>query len=129
MSKTVIAPPKNAAIYEASRYSPAVAASGLLFISGQVGVDASGAPVKDPEAQTRQAFENLKNVLESAGRSFADLVEVTSYHVDLHAHAETVLKVKDDYIEAPYPAWTAIGVQALWFPELILELRVIATAA
>ena len=52
--------PANAhALYAEHRYSPAIRANGLLFVSGQVGARADGSPEPDTEAQMRLAFENV----------------------------------------------------------------------
>jgi enamine deaminase RidA (YjgF/YER057c/UK114 family) len=51
---------------------------------------------------------------------------MTTYHVDLRKHLAVFMKVKDEYVRAPYPAWTAIGVSALVTEGTIIEIRVIA---
>ena len=53
-----------------------------LYISGQVGAGRDGKPAEGIEAQTKQAFENLKAILASAGMSFTDVVKVTTYLID-----------------------------------------------
>jgi 2-iminobutanoate/2-iminopropanoate deaminase len=62
-------------------YSPAVRAGDFLFISGQPGLDpASGAvPVGGFEAEARQAFVNLRTVLEAAGASLGRVVKTTVF--------------------------------------------------
>jgi enamine deaminase RidA (YjgF/YER057c/UK114 family) len=51
---------------------------------------------------------------------------MTTFHVGLRDHLGTFLKVKDRYLEAPYPAWTAIGVVELAVPDALVEIRVTA---
>ena len=51
---------------------------------------------------------------------------MTSYHVGLREHLETFIKVKDEYISEPYPAWTAIGVAELITKGTLIEIRVTA---
>jgi enamine deaminase RidA (YjgF/YER057c/UK114 family) len=51
---------------------------------------------------------------------------MTTYHVDLRKHLSVFIKVKDEYIIAPYPAWTAIGVNELITEGTLLEIRIIA---
>ena len=60
-----------------------VNAGKLVYIAGQVGVDLSGALVGpgDVAAQTRQVFQNIGGVLESAGAGFDNVVEFTTYVV------------------------------------------------
>jgi enamine deaminase RidA (YjgF/YER057c/UK114 family) len=81
---------------------------------------------EDPEEQFTLAFENLRDLLAEAGCTFADVVEMTSYHVGLTAHAETFVAVKDRFLEAPYPAWTAVGISELVFPGGLVEIRITA---
>jgi 2-iminobutanoate/2-iminopropanoate deaminase len=66
-------------------YSQAVSTDGWLYTSGQVGFDpATGELVSGGfEAQARRVFENLRQVLASAGCSFRDVVKATVYVVDL----------------------------------------------
>ena len=54
---------------------------------------------------------------------------MTSYHVDLRRHLALFVKVKDEYVTAPYPAWTAIGVTELITEGTLIEIRVIARRA
>ncbi len=107
-------------------YSQAVSAGGLLYCSGQLGIGSDGVLPKVAETQFTNAFEAVKAVLETAGASFANVVEMTTFHVGLVSELETFAKVRNRYIEEPYPAQTAIGVAELGLPGAILELKVIA---
>jgi len=62
-------------------YSQAVSAAGLLYTSGQVGLDpATGNLVEGGfEAQAEQVFRNLRQVLGSAGAEFSDVLKATVY--------------------------------------------------
>ena len=82
--------------------------------------------VREPEAQVSTAFVALRAVLPAAGADLADLVEITTYHVDISRHMETFMRVKDRFIHAPYPAWTAIGVSELIVPGGLMEIRAVA---
>jgi enamine deaminase RidA (YjgF/YER057c/UK114 family) len=81
---------------------------------------------RDPEHQFREAFEFLRANLAAAGLTFDDVVEMTTYHVDLRKHLAAFVRVKDEYVFAPYPAWTAIGVSELITEGTLVEIRVIA---
>ena len=61
--RDVVFPPGRQALYERNRYSPAVRANGMLFVSGQVGSREDGSPEPELEAQVRRAFANLNAVL------------------------------------------------------------------
>ena len=68
-----------------SHFTDAVAAAGLLFVSGIVPVDEAGGLVggDDVVAQARQVFANMADVLATAGCSFADVVKVTVFLTDV----------------------------------------------
>jgi enamine deaminase RidA (YjgF/YER057c/UK114 family) len=51
---------------------------------------------------------------------------MTTYHVGLRRHLNAFVKVKDEFISEPYPAWTAIGVTELITEGTFLEIRAIA---
>ena len=124
-ARDVVFPPGRQALYELHRYSPAVRANGLLFVSGQVGSREDGSPEPDFEAQVRLAFTNLKAILLAAGCGLDDLVDVTTFHTDPERQFETVLKVKDEmFPQAPYPNWTAVGVN--WLAGFDFEIKVVA---
>ncbi len=110
-------------------YSQAVRAGNLVFLAGQMPVDAQCNVVAEGDivGQARQVFENLKAVLAAAGLGFEDLVEIVSYHTDM-ADLHAVVEVKAEYITADFPAWTALGVTALAFPGQRLEIKAVALA-
>lgn len=122
-----VVPAGKQSTYDSSHFSPGVIDGNRIFVSGVIGVDANGKVPEDPEAQFRCAFTGVQEVLEAAGASMADIVDIVTYHVDLHAHLATFFKVKDDYIAEPYPAWTAIGVSALARRHALVEVKVIAS--
>lgn len=82
--------------------------------------------VRDPEAQFATAFEALRAILAEAGAELSDVVELTTYHVDMARHMETFMKVRDRYLAEPWPAWTAIGVAELIVPGGLVEIRAVA---
>jgi 2-iminobutanoate/2-iminopropanoate deaminase len=66
-------------------YSQSVSIDGWLYTSGQVAIDPATGDLVDGgfEAQARRVFENLSQVLASAGCSFSDVVKATVYVVDM----------------------------------------------
>lgn len=114
--------------YEVFHFAPAVRDGDRLFCSGQLGLRADGKVAEDVEEQFTLAFQGVETVLAEAGCSFADVVEMTTFHVDLHEHLGLFQKVKDRFVAEPYPAWTAIGISALAFPGALVEIRVTARA-
>lgn len=95
-------------------YSQAVAASGLLFVSGQIGLDpTTGALAGDTvDAQARQALENMRAILEAGGCSMRDVVKATVLLADM-ADFAAVNEVYQAHFAAPYPARAAFAVRGL----------------
>ncbi|AYQ91531.1 RidA family protein [Burkholderia gladioli] len=123
--REVVFPPGRQALYERNRYSPAVRANGLLFVSGQVGSREDGSPEPELEAQVARAFENLNAILAAAGCSFDDVIDVTVFMVDPEANFERVWQVVPKYWgEAPHPSLTAVGVT--WLYGFQFEIKAIA---
>ena len=112
-------------------YAHVVAATGrLIAISGQVALDESGRLVgpRDPEAQARQVFENLRRCLAAADATFADVVKLTVYVTDL-ATMTAVRAVRDEYVDTTRPpASSAVQVAGLVLPELLLEIDALAVS-
>ena len=114
--------------YDAYHFSPATRVGDMVWVSGQVGVDADMKPAQGMHAQARIAFECLKLVLEEAGASLADVVELTTFHMDLHGDIDAFIAVKDQYFPSRYPSWSAVGVTQLALPGLLIEIRAMAVA-
>jgi enamine deaminase RidA (YjgF/YER057c/UK114 family) len=112
--------------YDLLHFSPAVRVGDIVWVSGQVGSDASGMPGDDMEAQARLAFGKLKTVLAEAGATMADVVELMTFHTDLRGEIADFVKVKDEFIPADFPAWSAVGVTQLARAEYLVEVRAIA---
>lgn len=123
--RDAIFPVNRQALYQTYRYSAAIRSGDLLFVSGQVGSREDGTPEPDFGAQVRLAFDNLAAVLDAAGCSFDDIIDVITFHTDPDTQFETVMAVKDGLIgEPPYPNWTAVGVT--WLAGFDFEIKVIA---
>ncbi len=123
--KDVVVPASQQGFYDRFHFAPAVRAGNLLLCSGQIGTGADGRPQADPEAQFVAAFEQVRAVLREARLDWSDVVEITTFHVGMQ-HLRTFASVKDRYLGAPYPAWTAIGVSELAFPGGLAEVRATA---
>lgn len=126
--RDVIFPPGRQALYDRNHYSPAVRSNGFLFVSGQVGSREDGSPEPDLQAQVRRAFDNLLSILEAAGSSFEDVIDVTVFMVNPQSTFETIWEIVPEYWgQAPYPTLTAVGVT--WLYGFDFEIKVIAKAA
>ena len=126
MAKDVVIPKEMEGSYKQLHFAPAVRDGDRLYCAGQVGTGDGGRVVEEPEAQFVQALENVKTVLEEAGATLDDIIDITTYHVGFREHIAKFAEVKDRYISEPYPAWTAIGVTELAFGALV-EVQVVAS--
>lgn len=95
-------------------YSQAIAANGLVFLSGQIPLDPATMEIVDGdfEARARRVFDNLAAVASAAGGTLDDVVKLTVFLTDLGNFA-TVNAVMEDYFNEPYPARAAVGVASL----------------
>ena len=107
-------------------FSPGLDTGDFVFFSGLTGTHPDSSLAEDPETQFRDAFAFLRANLAEAGLGFEHVVEMTTYHVNLRKHLDLFIKVKDEFIAEPFPAWTAIGVSELITPGALAEIRVIA---
>ena len=123
----VLATPADASL----PYSPAVLASGpvrTLYISGQVGIDASGQVPADFEGQVRAAFANLEQVLAAAGMGLGDLAKVTAFLTDPSDYA-AYGPLRTELLKGNKPASTLVIAAALARPEWRFEIEAVAIAA
>ncbi len=95
-------------------YSHAVHHGGLLFLSGQIGLDpASGQLVGGGvAAEAGQALKNALAVLDAAGAGAADVLKATVFLRDM-ADFQAVNEVYARFFAAPYPARSAVAVAGL----------------
>lgn len=95
-------------------YSQAVEHDGVVYCSGQIGLDpATGQLVAGgTAAEAERVLENLSAVLAAAGLDFTDVVKTTIYLVDL-ADFATVNEIYARVVRAPFPARATVGVAAL----------------
>lgn len=95
-------------------YSHAVEADGLVFLSGQTPIDPATGKLITGSAgeQAAQCLRNLFHVLEAAGLTPDDVVNVQVYLVDM-ADFGAMNEVYARHFTAPYPARTTIGVASL----------------
>ena len=76
-------------ILAAGPYSLAVIHNGLVFVSGQLPVNPGTGEIEEGiEAQTRQCFKNLEDVLDTAGSSFSKILKITLYLADMKDFGE-----------------------------------------
>ena len=95
-------------------YSQAVEAGGVVYCSGQIGLDPTNGQLVDggTAVEAERVLQNLQAVLAAAGLAFEHVVRVTIYLVDL-ADFTTVNEIYGRYVRPPYPARATVGVAAL----------------
>ena len=95
----------------------------IVFLQGQTGLTLDGevVGVGDPAAQTRQALENITELLRIAGGTLADVVKIVVYVTD-RAHRAHVYPVISQMFGELKPASTGLIVAGLAIPELLVEI-------
>ena len=83
-------------------------------------------PITTASTKFRNAWDAVGVVLKEAGLGFEDIIEYTSFHVNFNEHIRAFMKIRDEVLSAPWPAWTAIGITELAIPGARAEIRVIA---
>lgn len=134
MAKHTVEIPEGSEVFGETRsaferfgYSAAVRTHGLLFIAGTIGRRADGIIADTIEEQTEIAIRRIEEILRLEELDLSALVDVTSYHVDIHQHLAGFSAAKQRLITPPYPTWSLIGASGLASPGLLVEIR--ATAA
>jgi len=99
----------------------------LIFVSGQVARNVTGevVGVGDIKAQTVQAIENLKSVLQEAGATLEDVVKVTVYITDMK-NLSQVHEVRGQYWKDKYPSSTLIEVKGFVNEDFLIEIEAVA---
>jgi 2-iminobutanoate/2-iminopropanoate deaminase len=99
----------------------------LLYISGQVAWDTSGNIVGkgDARAQARQAFQNLRQVLQATGGEVKDLMKITTYITNIEDFP-AVAEARSEVFQGELPASTLIVVKSLFHPDFLIEVEGVA---
>ena len=125
--RRMIVPPSMEAIVERFHYAPGILVGGTLYVSGQVGRDENLQVIQDKEAQFDQCFHNIKTVLDAAGFTFADVVELETWFLHFPGDLPLFMQVKDRWLTGPaYPTWTGFGVSSFSMPGILCEVKVTA---
>jgi enamine deaminase RidA (YjgF/YER057c/UK114 family) len=125
-SRDVLVPEVWGDFYAETHIPAAVRVGDTLRLTGHTGETPDGAFSPDIETQIRQVFRNIALTLAEAGATWANVVEINSYHVGLLNQAEAVLRIAAEFLEDPYPAWTAVGVTELIIAEALIEVSCVA---
>ena len=126
IQKTYYNPPSHG-WFEGFPASSAVRAGDLLFISGQVAADPDGRIVApgDSRGQAAHVFDGVQALVEEAGGSMDDVLELITFHKDIRDLGE-VAEVAAKYLPKDAPAWTAIGSHGTYEPGQLINMKAIA---
>ena len=119
-------------LYKPVGYTQIVESTGrrLIYISGQVAFSVDGRLVGDGDfaAQSRESYANLRLALEAVGATAADLVNTTTYVIDLDSEKLGTLRdVRSEFFGSAEPASsTLLGVSALAAAGLLIEVDAVA---
>lgn len=115
-------------IYEHWHLAPAVRVGDVIHCSGVLGTRPDGSAPADYAEEVGLAFDALAHLLAAAGAQLSDVAELLTFHLDLQAETPTFMKVRDQRLAAPWPAWTAIGAAQLGggVPGVRLEMKATA---
>lgn len=127
--RKIFSAPAFSRFHDEWHLAPGLDTGGYVFFSGVTGCRPDGTVAHDPEEQFRNAFTFLGETLGAGGLDWKDIVEMTTYHVDLRKHLDAFVKVKDAFIAAPYPAWSCIGTTELITEGTLVEIRIICQRA
>ena len=132
LQRTVLNPATAPKPLGAYSHGIKVTAGSLLYVAGQVGVDSNGELVGrgDVAAQTRQVFQNIGHILDAAGATFSNLVELTTYLVGRNAiqgfiEARTAI-FPGLFPSGDYPPNTLLLIDGLIREEFLVEIKAVA---
>jgi enamine deaminase RidA (YjgF/YER057c/UK114 family) len=116
-------------------YAPVALATGsrILLLAGQTAVTPAGEPTStDLTGQVHSALHNVATGVRGAGGDVSDIARLTFYVVDWTPEMANELlegtsrAQESDGFSSPLPPVTVIGVQALWTPDLLVEIEATA---
>jgi 2-iminobutanoate/2-iminopropanoate deaminase len=106
-------------------YSQAISKNGMLYVSGQIGIDPEANELESGFLmQTNRIFNNLSNILEAAEMGLSNIVKVSIFIKDLKRFNE-LNSIYETYFDAPYPAREVVEISKLP-KDAELEISVIA---
>lgn len=115
--------PEARAFQEFAGFSDAVIHGDTIHLSGVVAGPAPGESDLAPGYE--RAFARLDAILKRLGVTWDDVLVFDTFHAggNMRAQIDALLPVKNRYIKAPFPTWTAVGVTELYEPTAVTEIR------
>ena len=84
-----------------------------------------GTTTLDIRVQTRAVIENIRDILASAGAGLADVVEISTFLVNMNDFGG-YNQVYGEFFDADGPARTTVAVHQLPHPQLLIEIKAVA---
>jgi enamine deaminase RidA (YjgF/YER057c/UK114 family) len=120
-------PERAQSSYDNWGYAPAVRVGNTIYVSGVVSLLEGEGTYEERYARGFEtALKWIEEVLNEAGASLDDVIDITSFHTDLQRQLQTAIKVRMEHMAPPHPTWTAVGTTALATPDGVTEIKVIA---
>jgi enamine deaminase RidA (YjgF/YER057c/UK114 family) len=115
--------PEARAFQEAVGFSDAVVHGDTISLSGVVAAPMAGETDRAPAYE--RAFARLDATIKWLGASWDDVLVFDTFHAgtNMAAQLDALVPVKNRYITAPFPAWTAVGVTELYEPTAVTEIK------
>jgi enamine deaminase RidA (YjgF/YER057c/UK114 family) len=105
-------------------FADAVVVGDTIYLSGVVaGLRPGETDLKQPY---ERAFQRIGAILQRAGASWDDVVDMTTFHTDLTTQMPAITAVKGEFLKGPPPAWTAIQVSRLIPDTGLTEIKIVA---
>ena len=110
--------------YEPFGFTNCVRLQDVLYLSGIAALDPQGQVIgADIEAQTIQTYRNIEHILRAGGSDLDQILQMTSFVVDLPANGSGYVAVRKKILTRPSYTSATIGVSALMVPGLLLEVQ------
>jgi len=108
-------------------YSHVAKVGKTLYIAGQVAREVRGKLVGkgDLEAQARQVYTNLRNILEEAGGGLRNIVKTTTI-LTHYGNVEGYRKIRNEFFGDIMPPNTLLIIESLASPDFMIEVEAIA---
>ena len=105
-------------------FADAVVTGDTIYLSGVVaGLRPGETDLKMPY---ERAFQRIGAILQRAGASWDDVVDMNTFHTDLTTQLPAIIAVKKEYMRDPPAAWTAIQVARLIPNTGLTEIKIVA---
>jgi enamine deaminase RidA (YjgF/YER057c/UK114 family) len=109
------------------RWSNALRAGDMLFVSGTVSRAADGVTIqgRGEYEQAKIIFGKIRHLVEAAGGAMSDIVKMTIYVVNIKKNTE-VWRARQEFFTGDFPCSTLVEVRNLATPEILVEIEAIA---